>query len=62
MKVLREIYDFVTGGSIVAPVGLVLGVAAAAVCAARGLGVASGVALLATLAVTLAGSALERPR
>ena len=29
MKVLREVYDFITGGSIAAPIGLIVAILAA---------------------------------
>lgn len=49
MKVLREVYDFVTGGSIAAPVGLIVAVLASRYGAAAFL----GVVLLAFVASTL---------
>jgi hypothetical protein len=56
VRVLREIYDFVTGGSIVAPVGL-----ACAVIAAMLVPQAREAVFLSVLAATFVASTFERP-
>ncbi len=52
MNALRAVYDFVTGGSIVAPAGLAL----ALLCARFG-----AIWLVAILSLTLIASTFERP-
>ena len=52
MNFLKSVYDFITGGSIVAPIGL----AVALVCARFG-----AVPLVSVVAVTLVVSTFERP-
>lgn len=58
MHVLRNIYDFITGGSIVAPVAVILGIAAAAF-APQSL---RGAIVAATGAIALIAAAFERER
>jgi hypothetical protein len=53
---LRRIYDFITGGSVAAPVGL-----ACAIIAASALQAARGVAFVALIAIAFAASTLEKP-
>jgi hypothetical protein len=63
VKTVRAIYGFVTGGSLVAPIGTCVAILLTIFCATHGFGPkAAGIALLATLALTLAGSALESAR
>lgn len=56
MHVLREIYDFITGGSIVAPAGL-----ACAVIAALTLHAHRAEAFTAIVVVTFVASVFEKP-
>ena len=61
MKIVAEIYDFVTGGSIVAPAGCIVAIAATILCGrAFGSSVAQ-VVLVGTLVLTFVGCAFERP-
>ncbi|HTU82896.1 MAG TPA: hypothetical protein VMF61_12240 [Candidatus Acidoferrales bacterium] len=62
MRLLREVYEFVTGGSIAAPAGLVIAAAGAGLLAARGETVLAAGTLLGTLVLTLAAATLERAR
>ncbi|MEO9170450.1 MAG: hypothetical protein ABI282_05185 [Candidatus Baltobacteraceae bacterium] len=56
MRVLREIYDFITGGSIAAPVGLACAVIAAVALHAWRAEVFSAIVVL-----TFIASTLEKP-
>ena len=63
MNIVREIYDFITGGSIASPVGLAVAALAAYLCVTRGAGpAAAGLAIVSTLALTLIASVLEGAR
>ena len=63
MNALRGIYEFVTGGSIVAPIGLAAAMVLTYACLTRGVsGPVAGAALIASLALVFVGSALERAR
>lgn len=59
MKTLYGIYEFVTGGSIAAPVGLALALGAALATRPLGAGVQAG-ALLGMLLLAFVASTLER--
>lgn len=56
MKILREIYDFVTGGSIAAPIGV-----ACAIAAALFLPVWRAPAFVTLVALAFVASVFERP-
>lgn len=58
MKVLREIYDFITGGSIVAPVGLAITIMV--VVATRNAGELAQYIFVALIVLTLALAAREK--
>ena len=63
MKILREIYDFITGGSVASPVGLVAAALSAYACMHFGVGPqATGFVFLAILGLTLAASVAEGAR
>ena len=59
MKVLNEIYDFVTGGSMVTPAGVLVAIVATAYSGALAPGLRAGL-LLGILLLTFAGSLLEK--
>jgi hypothetical protein len=59
MKALRSVYDFVTGGSIVAPAGLALAVGGALAVRPLGAAVQAGV-LLGMLLAAFVASTIER--
>lgn len=61
MNALREVYDFITGGSLVSPIGLALGIAV--VLATNGLPPPVRALLFATiLGATLVAASFERVR
>ena len=62
MKLLREIYDFITGGSIVAPAGLAVAIVLARILAGHISPSQLGGAFLGTLLLTFFASTLERAR
>lgn len=57
MRALREVYDFITGGSLAAPIGL-----ACAIVAALLIPGAREAVFVAVIAATLVASALETPK
>jgi hypothetical protein len=56
MSGLRRVYDFVTGGSVAAPIGLVCAIVAAATLPAW-----RAAALVLIIALALTGAVFERP-
>lgn len=56
MRVLREIYDFITGGSIASPIGVACAIVAGSVLHAF-----RGEAVSAILVITFIASAYEKP-
>lgn len=57
MKILREIYDFITGGSIAAPIGLAVAIVAAIV---LGHDAAASYVFFALILMTLLAATHER--
>lgn len=57
MNILREIYDFITGGSISAPIGLAVAIVAAIV---LGHGAAASYVFFALILMTLLAATNER--
>jgi hypothetical protein len=57
VRALREVYDFITGGSIVAPIGVLCAIAVAALAPQWRAGV-----LVALVAAAFIGSVFERPQ
>jgi hypothetical protein len=60
VNVVREIYDFITGGSVAAPIGLVLAVAVALIGGAWQPAIRDA-AFAGVVLATLAAASLERP-
>jgi hypothetical protein len=62
MKALRRVYEFVTGGSVVTPIGLIAAMLVTYFCVTHDAGRGAGVAFLVVLALTFLGSAFEIAR